>query len=108
MARNKLDARNLTEDPRYHDTWKLLKRYRDVVWSLGLSVLQVKNQFRIEYDSNIEDFLETVYMAGADLTHIFPHRSLKMWKKSLTRCAPTSVISASARTTACGKKRLRH
>ena len=67
MARNKLDARNLTEDPRYHDTWKLLKRYRDVVWSLGLSVLQVKNQFRIEYDSNIEDFLETVYMAGADL-----------------------------------------
>ena len=152
MARNKLDARNLTEDPRYHDTWKLLKRYRDVVWSLGLSVLQVKNQFRIEYDSNIEDFLETVYMAGADLhgtdieSHArciershkmltllenainllrtrhkngelyywllyytyLSHRSLKMWKKSLTRCAPTSVISASARTTACGKKRLRH
>ena len=67
MARNKADVRNLAEDPRYHDTWKLLKRYRDVVWSLELSVLQVKNQFRIEYDSSIEDFLETIYMAGADL-----------------------------------------
>lgn len=87
MARNKLDARNLTEDPRYHDTWKLLKRYRDVVWSLGLSVLQVKNQFRIEYDSNIEDFLETVYMAGADLhgTDIESHaRCIERSHKMLT------------------------
>ena len=28
---------------------------------------QVKNQFRIDYDCSIEDFLESVYMAGADL-----------------------------------------
>lgn len=23
----------LAEDSRYHDTWRLLKKYRDVVWS---------------------------------------------------------------------------
>mgnify|MGYP002508411004 CR=1 FL=1 len=33
--------RKVTEDPRYHNTWKLLKKYRDVVWSLELSVQQV-------------------------------------------------------------------
>ncbi len=56
------------ENPLYHDTWKLLKKYRDVVWSLELSVQQVRNQFEIEYDNSIEDFLESVYLAGADLS----------------------------------------
>ena len=55
------------EDVRYHDTWRLLKKYRDVTWSLELSIRQVKNQFRIDYDCSIEDFLESIYMAGADL-----------------------------------------
>ena len=57
-----------TENPLYHDTWKLLKKYRDVVWSLELSVQQVRNKFEIEYGSSIEDFLESVYLAGADLS----------------------------------------
>ncbi len=39
-----------------------------MVWSLELSVQQVRNQFEIEYDSSIEDFLESVYLAGADLS----------------------------------------
>lgn len=59
---------NITNDPLYHDTWKLLKKYRDVVWSLELSVQQVRNRFEIEYDSSIEDFLDSVYLAGADLS----------------------------------------
>lgn len=65
--RKKQPICNAEEDPRYHDTWRLLKRYRDVVWSLELSVQQLKNQFRVEYGSSIEDFLESVYLAGADL-----------------------------------------
>lgn len=44
------------EDARYHDTWRLLKKYRDVTWSMELSIRQVKNQFRIDYDCSIEDF----------------------------------------------------
>ena len=58
---------DIAENPLYHDTWKLLKKYRDVVWSLELSVQQVRNKFEIEYGSSIEDFLESVYLAGADI-----------------------------------------
>lgn len=67
MDRQKIE-RPLTEDPRYHDTWKLLKKYRDVVWSMELSVQQLKSKFRIEFDCTIEEFLDSVYMAGADLS----------------------------------------
>ena len=66
MAR-KMPEKRPEEDNRYHDTWKLLKKYRDVTWSLEVSVRQVKNQFRIDYDCSIEDFLDSIYMAGADL-----------------------------------------
>ena len=59
---------DVTENPLYHDTCKLLYKYRDVVWSLELSVQQVRKQFHIEYGKSIEDFLESVYLAGADLT----------------------------------------
>ena len=58
---------NIAENPLHHDTWKLLKKYRDVVWSLELSVQQVRNRFEIEYGSSIEDFLESVYLAGVDI-----------------------------------------
>jgi|UniRef100_UPI0035208CFD hypothetical protein len=59
---------DITENPLYHNTWKLLKKYRDVVWSLELSVQQVRNRFEIEYGSSIEEFLDSIYLAGADLT----------------------------------------
>ena len=55
-------------NPLYHDTWKLLRKYRDVVWSLELSVQQVKNRFKLEYGSSIEEFLDTIYVAGVDFT----------------------------------------
>ena len=42
------------ENPLYHDTWMLLRKYRDVVWSLELSVQQVRRQFQIEFGSSIE------------------------------------------------------
>ena len=66
MARKKAKP-DMTEDPRYHNTWKLLKKYRDVVWSLELSVQQVRTQFQSEYDTSIEDFLDSIYLAGAEL-----------------------------------------
>ena len=64
QALNKIDP---AENPLYHDTWKLLKKYRDVSWSLELSVQQVRSRFRIEYGSSIEEFLDSIYLAGADL-----------------------------------------
>ena len=68
MMKKKNQEYDVTQNPLYHDTWKLLRKYRDVVWSLELSVQQVRSQFQIEYGSSIEDFLESVYLAGADLS----------------------------------------
>ena len=55
----------VTENPLYHDTWMLLRKYRDVVWSLELSVQQVRRQFQIEYGSSIEEFLESLYVPAS-------------------------------------------
>ena len=52
---------DVSENPLYHDTWTLLRKYRDVVWSLELSVQRVRRQFQIEFGSSIEDFLESIY-----------------------------------------------
>ncbi len=59
---------DVQENPLYHDTWKLLKKYRDVVWSLELSVQQAQKKFNIEYGKSIDDFLDSIYLAGADLS----------------------------------------
>lgn len=64
---SKRKVKTPAEDSRYHDTWRLLKKYRDVVWSMELSVQQVKKEFEIEFGSSIDDFLESIYLAGADL-----------------------------------------
>lgn len=58
----------VSENPKYHDTWLLLKKYRDVVWGLELSVQQVKRRFQMEIGSSIEDFLESIYIAGVDFS----------------------------------------
>lgn len=86
MAKNTVE-RSVAEDPRYHDTWRLLKKYRDVVWSMELSVQQVRQTFQIEFGSSIEDFLESIYLAGADLagTEIENHaRCIERSNKMLT------------------------
>lgn len=49
MMTKKSTVKKVEDDPRYHDTWQLLKKYRDVVWSLELSVQQLKKQFELEY-----------------------------------------------------------
>ena len=66
MAKRKQN--DVTENPLYHDTWKLLQKYRDVVWSMELSVRQVRTSFETEFGQTIEEFLDSVYAAGADLS----------------------------------------
>lgn len=44
---------DVSENPLYHDTWTLLRKYRDVVWSLELSVQRVRRQFQVEYGSSM-------------------------------------------------------
>lgn len=64
---SKRKEKDVEKDPRYHDTLRLLKKYRDVSWSLELSVQRLKSKFHIEYGTDIEEFLNSVYLAGADL-----------------------------------------
>lgn len=59
----KFVEKDVAENPLYHDTWKLLKKYRDVVWSLEISVQHVRAKFEIEYGTSIEEFLDSVYSA---------------------------------------------
>lgn len=66
MPRRK--QQDVTENPLYHDTWKLLQKYRDVVWSMELSVQHVKISFEKEFGQTIDDFLDSIYSAGADLS----------------------------------------
>ena len=63
-----MPRQKVKQDERYHDTLLLLKKYRDVVWSLSVSVEHVKSDFRECFGENIDDFLESVYVAGADLS----------------------------------------
>ena len=44
MSENKVNKNITTEqdDPLFHDTWRLLKNYRDAVWNLELAVQQVR------------------------------------------------------------------
>lgn len=70
----------------YHNTELLLKRYRDVVWSIETSVIQAKVSFELEMDCKLEEFLDMTYAAGADLagTHIQEQmRTLERSKKML-------------------------
>ena len=69
MKKNQTNVNEIdvTQDPAYHNTWQVLKKYRDVVWSLKLSVQQAKNSFQIEFGRSIEDFLNSMYLADADL-----------------------------------------
>lgn len=67
MKQNKNLDISEQSNPLFHDTWKLLKNYRDAVWNLELAVQQVKSSFEVEFGSTIEDFLDSIYLAGADV-----------------------------------------
>lgn len=81
MSNKKLvNTPSVEENPLFHDTWKLLKNYRDAVWNLELAVQQVKHTFEIEYGNSIEEFLDSIYLAGADIG-----TKLESYAKSIER-----------------------
>lgn len=45
------------EHPFYHDTWKLLKNYRDVAWNLELASLDLQAEFRATFGNTDPDSL---------------------------------------------------
>ena len=59
---------NPEEDPRFHDTYKFLRRYRDATYSLKVVVHQMEKQFRLKYGTSVDEFLDSIYAAGAELS----------------------------------------
>ena len=49
------------ENPRFHDTYQFLRRYRDATYSLKVVVHQMENQFKVQYGSSIDEFLDSIY-----------------------------------------------
>jgi len=78
----KKQAQPAEKGPRFHDTWKLLQKYRDVVWSLELSVQHVKQSFEIEYGSSVDEFLGSIHRAGMDFAGTKIERHTKCIERS--------------------------
>ena len=68
MSKHDNNKKNNLEDYLYHNTEVLLKRYRDVVWSIEVSAVQAQINFEREMDCKLDEFLEMSYIAGADLS----------------------------------------
>ena len=66
--KKKADEKMSREEYLYHNTEMLLKKYRDVVWSIEVSAIQAQISFELEMDCKLEEFLEMSYAAGADLS----------------------------------------
>ena len=67
--KRKNDAKQETrEEYLYHNTELLLKKYRDVVWSIEVATIQAQMNFESEMNCKLEEFLEMSYDAGADLS----------------------------------------
>lgn len=63
------DEKKMTKDEYlYHNTELLLRKYRDVVWSIEVSAIQAQISFELEMDCRLNEFLEMSYDAGADLS----------------------------------------
>lgn len=86
MKKSEKQVRTEQEEFLYHNTELLLKKYRDVVWSVEASMEQAKLGFESEMECKLEEFLEMSYVAGFDLsnTNIEEHmRTLERNRKML-------------------------
>ena len=70
MSENKANEKKKMsrEEYLYHNTEILLKKYRDVVWSVEVSAIQAKFNLELEMDCKLEEFLEMSYEVGIDLS----------------------------------------
>ena len=55
------------ENTSYHDIIALFKIYRSVNWRMQIKINQVKHRFRMEYGTDVDSFLDSIYQAGMDI-----------------------------------------
>ena len=58
---------DLYENTAYHDVIKLFKIYRAVNWQMQIKINQVKRRFHMEYGTDVDEFLDSIYQAGMDV-----------------------------------------
>lgn len=46
---------------------KLFKIYRSVNWKMQIKINQVKRHFQLEYGTDVDKFLDSLYQAGMDV-----------------------------------------
>lgn len=66
--KKKVNEKMTREEYLYHNTELLLRKYRDVIWSIEVSAIQAQISFELEMDCKLEEFLEMSYDAGAELS----------------------------------------
>ena len=62
------DKKTKNPTAEYHNTLLLLSKYRDVVWSLEVTTKKMKSRFIKEMGCNIEEYLESVHLAGFEFS----------------------------------------
>ena len=67
---NKANEKMSKEEYLYHNTEVLLKKYRDVVWSIEVAAIQNQISLELEMDCNLDGYLEMSYASGVDLSGI--------------------------------------
>lgn len=55
------------DDCKFHNTKLLLTNYRDIIWSIEISIQHLKNELEEEYGTTIDEYLNTIYNAGISL-----------------------------------------
>lgn len=51
----------------YHNIAALFKIYRAVNWRMQIKINQVKHRFQLEYGTDVDTFLDSIYQAGMDI-----------------------------------------
>lgn len=93
MRKKEEEKRTEREEYLYHNTELLLKKYRDVVWSVEVSAIQAQINFENEMDCTLSEFLNMSYEAGADLsgTEIQEQMRVLERNKKMLKIIDTSV-----------------
>ena len=84
MKENKknADEKIVREKYLYHNTELLLKKYRDVVWSIEVAAIQNQVSLELEMDCNLDNFLEMSYASGADLSGVRIQEQMRIMERN--------------------------
>ena len=73
------------EDPRFHDTYQFLRRYRDATYSLKVVVHQMEHQFKLNTTMTSTNFWTPSMLPGLILPEATSNNGQKVLPEA-TRC----------------------